>query len=95
MKAPETVKVAAAFAIAVTFGLARDFAYDHVPASNVASSSLEVDGAETKPIHRSRFIHASVSQDRAGFQFDTDAGWDAGRTRGGALPPSKDASPEQ
>jgi hypothetical protein len=95
MKAPDTVMVAAAFAIAVTFGLVRDFAYEHVSASNVASSPPAAETTEIKPAHRPKFVHASISQDRAGIQFRDGAAWDAGRTRGGSLPPSKDANPEQ
>ena len=82
MKDPNLATVIAALALAVSLGLARDLA------ANQGSASL------AEP-NQPKFIAASTSQFRTGSQHQSGAGWSVQGSQGGALPPSKDANPEQ
>jgi hypothetical protein len=82
MKDPNLATVIAALALAVSLGLARDL------------TANESSGSFAEP-NQPKSVEASTSQYRTGSQHQSGAGWSVKGPQGGALPPSRDANPEQ
>jgi hypothetical protein len=87
MNTPKIGTIAAAFAIAVSLGFARDLAHEGISAGDVVSAVMMKSG-------QPKLFYASATD--VVLYRNHDADWRVGTSQKGMLPPAtKDANPDQ